>query len=111
MRIRLLGAHYDRPRDLPCLVPEFADRAGAPFSGLSPDAVIANREQDAAFTRRVGRTLTRHLSRALRQRTARDVEARIDQLRVALAGELRLYRRQRRDRLPSPSRFAQSERT
>jgi hypothetical protein len=94
-RIRALGKHYDRTRDLPALVAEFADRPGHPLAQLTPEAALALRRGDCRHTRLIGRALVRRLRATLAQRTRRDVETKLDRLRIALMGEWRLYQRQR----------------
>ena len=91
-RLRALGRSYDRARHLPLVLPEFADRPGHPLARLTASALGRD---EAGLTRRIGRALVRRLRALLRQRTRRDVEARIDRLRIALLGEWRLYQRQR----------------
>lgn len=93
-RLHALGRSYDRARHLPATLPEFADRPGHPFARLTAEAAQALRRGDRGHTRQIGRALVRRLRVLLRQRARRDVEAKIDRLRVALLGEWRLYRRQ-----------------
>lgn len=94
-RLRALGKHYDRARHLPAVLGEFADRPGHPFARVTPEAALALRRGDCRHTRLIGRALVRRLRAILAKRTRRDVEAKLDRLRIALMGEWRLYQRQR----------------
>jgi len=89
----MLARHYDRRRDLPALLHEFADQPGRPFARLIFQ--VAASADPARTSRSIGHALARHIRLALAERERRDVESRLDQLRIVLAGEWRLYCAQR----------------
>lgn len=92
-RIRLLSRSYDRARHLPAVAPMLCDRPGHPFAKVKPEYL------DPALTKFIMRGLARAIASRIAQRHERDVEMRIDMLRVALHGELRAYAKLRRREL------------
>lgn len=89
-RVRLLSRSYDRARDLPRILPiPFADHPSNPFARINP---VYAYEGDWRIARTIMACVVAHIGMALAERARRDVEARLDHLRVVLAGEAAIYR-------------------
>lgn len=91
-RIRFLARHYNRERHLPHTLPlPFRVPHSSPLGKLALEYV----SYDARTTRSIISCICAHIRSNLDVRHKRDVEARIDALRVCLVGELENYRRAR----------------
>lgn len=92
-RTRLLSLRYDRARDLPRLISSsiLVDRPHHPFCKLVGTWLLDTPET----TRGVMQVIATYLRQALQQRDRRDMELRIDALRIALYAEARRYFSQR----------------